>query len=99
MLGLGYQEGPLIHLLAAMSAGIFYFLASFFSFLFFLYLSVFSFLFFSSTLAGVAVSTATSPIWLVKTRMQLQTKDSGVSEIIIIMCLIDINNNITARAI
>lgn len=46
MLNLGYKEGPLIHLLSAMSA-------------------------------GIAVSTATSPIWLVKTRMQLQTKDSG----------------------
>lgn len=42
----GWKESPLIHLFAAMSA-------------------------------GVAVSTATSPIWLVKTRMQLQTKDSG----------------------
>eukprot|EP00026_Physarum_polycephalum_P010674 Phypoly_transcript_10844.p1 GENE.Phypoly_transcript_10844~~Phypoly_transcript_10844.p1 ORF type:complete len:240 (+),score=32.58 Phypoly_transcript_10844:165-884(+) len=40
------KESPLVHLLAAMSA-------------------------------GVAVSTATSPIWLVKTRMQLQTTDSG----------------------
>lgn len=30
----------------------------------------------SAMAAGVAVSTATSPIWLVKTRMQLQTSDS-----------------------
>jgi len=46
LLNMKYKDGPFVHLLAAMSA-------------------------------GVAVSTATSPIWLVKTRMQLQTKDSG----------------------